>query len=67
MKRETNSKKLVRFTAVIEAKHARLEDLAHKTGLSIDTLRNAKRGKSVSHSTWCAIAKGLGVAREELV
>jgi len=58
--------KLTRLTETLKAKGIRPEELATKTRLSIETIRNARRGKSVSFSTAHAIAHGLGVKPEEL-
>lgn len=59
--------KLTRLVVVMDEKKVRPEDLAASTGLSIDTIRNARRGKSVSNSTQAAIERGLKVKREELI
>jgi len=57
---------LAKLNTVLKDKNVRPEDLAAKTKLSIGTIRNARRGQSVSFSTAHAIAHGMGVKVEEL-
>lgn len=67
MKRHVSSLVLSKLGDALESKKMRPEELAVKTGLSMDTIRNAKRKKAVSFSTASSIAKGLGLTREDLI
>ena len=58
--------KLTRLKTVMEAEGIRSEDLAAKTGLSINTIQKAKGGKDVSVSTQTSIANQLKVKKDEL-
>jgi transcriptional regulator with XRE-family HTH domain len=58
--------RLTRLNEVMKAKGMRPESLAAMSGLSISTIRNARRKKVVSNSTWFSIALHLKVKKEDL-
>jgi len=58
---------LNRLDQVMREKETRNEDVAAKSGLSTMTIQNARKGKSVTHSTWNLIASALKVSKAALL
>jgi DNA-binding Xre family transcriptional regulator len=59
--------KLMKLSTVMDDKKVGKADLAVKTGLSVETIENARKGRSVSGTTWTLIAAKLKVDKEALV
>lgn len=58
---------LSRLDQVMREKEARNEEVAARSGLSTMTIQNARKGKSVTCSTWSSIASALKVSKAALL
>ena len=58
---------LSKLTDVMDKQKVGKAELAVKTGLSVETIENARKGKSVSGTTWTLIAAKLKVDKHTLV